>query len=280
MEDADDPYEILGVSKDANRSQIRAAYRKAALRHHPDKQQTSSEQEKQRANVLFAKISNAYEILSDDDKRREYDTGGQQHQFPGSRGFAQQQHDDFHRHFFNHAHFHDPFQVFEQVFREEFGGGGGHRGSSRGDPFFDDSFGGFPSMSGMGMGGFSGMDPFGSRMGGSMFGGGMDSMFNSMNQMSQMMQQSHQQMMDPMHQQQMQFSSSSTSLGGGGGTSVSTSTTTRMINGQTETVTERVVRHADGRVERQVTTSGGGGNQALENGSSGRGRQRRLMGGR
>ena len=67
MEDVDDPYEILGVSKDANRSQIRAAYRKAALRHHPDKQQTSSEQEKQRANVLFAKIPwiRAVKSLSD-----------------------------------------------------------------------------------------------------------------------------------------------------------------------------------------------------------------------
>ena len=52
---------------------------------------------------------------------------------------------------------------------------------------------------------------------------------------------------------------SSSSFGGGNGmSSVSTSTSTRIINGQRETVTEKVIRHPDGRVERHVESSGGG----------------------
>ena len=61
MEPDEDAYQVLGVSQDATPSQIKSAYRKAALRVHPDK---VAENERESANLLFAKISNAYEILS------------------------------------------------------------------------------------------------------------------------------------------------------------------------------------------------------------------------
>mmetsp|Transcript_17095 Transcript_17095/g.39533 ORF Transcript_17095/g.39533 Transcript_17095/m.39533 type:complete len:91 (-) Transcript_17095:3871-4143(-) len=78
MDDGDDPYNLLGVSRDATPSQIKSAYRKQALRFHPDKQR--NEDDKETANVLFAKISNAYELLSDDSQRHEFDHGRQQQQ--------------------------------------------------------------------------------------------------------------------------------------------------------------------------------------------------------
>mmetsp|Transcript_16668 Transcript_16668/g.24169 ORF Transcript_16668/g.24169 Transcript_16668/m.24169 type:complete len:84 (-) Transcript_16668:12-263(-) len=72
MNTEDDPYRILGVSRDATASQIKSAYRKLALKHHPDKHQT--QESKVKASEKFSKISNAYEILSDSQSRAEYDT--------------------------------------------------------------------------------------------------------------------------------------------------------------------------------------------------------------
>ena len=58
------PYEILGVSKDSSKSEIKKAYRKLALENHPDK---GGDEEK------FKRISEAYSVLSDDQKRSQYD---------------------------------------------------------------------------------------------------------------------------------------------------------------------------------------------------------------
>jgi len=72
-----DYYEILGVTKDATQDQIKKSYRKLALKYHPDKNPDNKEAEK-----MFKSVSEAYEILSDNDKKHAYDNfghaGGQQ----------------------------------------------------------------------------------------------------------------------------------------------------------------------------------------------------------
>ena len=61
-------YELLGVSADATDEEIKKAYRKAALKHHPDRNQSDKSAEEK-----FKKISEAYETLSDKTRRRQYD---------------------------------------------------------------------------------------------------------------------------------------------------------------------------------------------------------------
>jgi len=72
-----DYYETLGVSKDASNEQIKKAYRKLALKYHPDRNKDNKEAEEK-----FKKISEAYAVLSDKDKRQQYD-------MYGSDGFQQ-----------------------------------------------------------------------------------------------------------------------------------------------------------------------------------------------
>ena len=71
MNTAMDYYEILGVSRDATQSEIKRAYRRLAREYHPDVNSGSEE-----AQEKFKKISEAYAVLSDKDKRRQYDSGG------------------------------------------------------------------------------------------------------------------------------------------------------------------------------------------------------------
>jgi DnaJ family protein B protein 6 len=263
MENGDDPYQILGVSREATEGEIKKAYRKLALKHHPDKQTT--EEARQQASAVFAKISNAYEILSDQQKRQEYDNRGRyQNNFQSSSHRpGRDPRGDFGfsgmgggRHPFQ---FHDPFELFNRVFQEEFGRMGNMR---------DDGFG---SRSG----GFGG-SPFGSMMGGSMFddpffGGGMGHPMGNQRQSNSffggggfggdpfaMMQQS---MMGggPGNGTTSSFSMSSSNFPmGGNGVSTSTSTTTRIVNGRRQTVRETIIRKADGTVERKVETEGDG----------------------
>lgn len=70
-----DLYAILGVSQDADEAEIRKKYKHAALKYHPDKQSSKSEEEKKAAEANFKAISEAYEILSDKEKRERYDQG-------------------------------------------------------------------------------------------------------------------------------------------------------------------------------------------------------------
>ena len=71
MDKGEDPYEVLQVSRGSSDEEIKKAYRKLALKHHPDKQPT--EEERIKAHDVFAKLSAAYEMLSDETKRRVYD---------------------------------------------------------------------------------------------------------------------------------------------------------------------------------------------------------------
>ena len=76
-------YDTLGVSRDATPEQIKKAYRKLAVKFHPDKNPDDPTAEKQ-----FKVISEAYEVLSDDEKRRIYDTYGKEGLNGGAGGMA------------------------------------------------------------------------------------------------------------------------------------------------------------------------------------------------
>jgi DnaJ homolog subfamily B member 6 len=269
MESGDDAYDVLGVSRDATQDGIKKAYRKLALKHHPDKQ--STEVGRIEATAIFAKISNAYEILSDPQRRQDYDMGGtgeeddstteQQRRRRTTAGDFFRQ--NFHHHQQHPFHFHDPFEVFNRVFGEEFRG----RGSFHEDPFFQSSrhsiFGGGSPFGSMMMGGsLFDDDPFlggrGSRrgFGAGPSGNGMMSGFGFGGPDSfAAMQQS---MMNGMNGNTSSFVQMSSMSGfpGSSSSSISTSTTTRIVNGRRQTVTETIIQKPDGTVERKVETDG------------------------
>ncbi|KAL6487709.1 hypothetical protein MHYP_G00043350 [Metynnis hypsauchen] len=103
-----DYYEVLGVSKEVNEEELKKAYRKLALKFHPDKNHAPG------ATEAFKKIGNAYAVLSNADKRRQYDlTGGEE---LSSQGHGGQGGFDFHRGFEADITPEDLFNMF-------FGGG-------------------------------------------------------------------------------------------------------------------------------------------------------------
>lgn len=67
-----DYYKILGVAKSATLDEIKTAYRKMALQYHPDKNKSPGAEEK------FKEVAEAYEVLSNDDKRKTYDRFGEE----------------------------------------------------------------------------------------------------------------------------------------------------------------------------------------------------------
>ncbi|XP_078485547.1 dnaJ homolog subfamily B member 4-like [Ciona intestinalis] len=67
-----DYYKVLGISRSASEDEIKKAYRKLALKYHPDKNKSASAEEK------FKEIAEAYEVLSDPEKKKMYDTHGEQ----------------------------------------------------------------------------------------------------------------------------------------------------------------------------------------------------------
>ena len=114
---ADDYYKLLGVEKSASSADIKKAYRKLAMKYHPDHAKGDKS-----AEDKFKKISEAYAVLSDAEKRKQYDTYG-------SADFQQRfSQEDIFRNF-----------DFGDIFRE-FGFGG--RGAATGDGGFRFSFGG------------------------------------------------------------------------------------------------------------------------------------------
>jgi len=76
MTEQKDYYAILGVDKNATEDDIKKAYRKLAMKYHPDRWANASEEEKKEAEEKFKEIAEANEILSDPQKRNQYDNGG------------------------------------------------------------------------------------------------------------------------------------------------------------------------------------------------------------
>ena len=80
-----DYYEVLGVPKNAEDDEIKKAYRKLAMKYHPDRNQGSA----QEAELKFKEVKEAYEMLSDPQKRAAYDQYGHAGVDPSMRGGAE-----------------------------------------------------------------------------------------------------------------------------------------------------------------------------------------------
>ncbi|MFO0552112.1 MAG: molecular chaperone DnaJ [Polyangiaceae bacterium] len=107
-----DYYEVLGVSKTASSDEIRKAYRQAALKNHPDRNPGDKE-----AEARFKEATEAFQVLSDDDKRGRYDRFGHAGLEGGDPNIGA-----------------DIFSHFQDIFSEFFGGGGPRRGPRRNGP--------------------------------------------------------------------------------------------------------------------------------------------------
>ena len=126
-----DYYEVLGVAKNATEQEIKAAYKKMAIKYHPDRQGDKSEAEKKEAEAKFKEAAEAYDVLHDPQKRQRYDQFG----FAGVGGAGSS---------YQNMSMDDIFSQFGDIFSDLFGGGA--------------SFGG-------------GFNPFGSAFGGGFGGG-------------------------------------------------------------------------------------------------------------
>lgn len=126
MAEKRDYYEVLGLQKGAGADDIKGAYRKAALKWHPDRWVSGSDAEKKKAEENFKEASEAYSVLSDPDKKARYDQFG----FAGVDGAASQD-------------WSQGFGSLNDLLNNIFGGFGGGFGG----------FGGFGSRSSQGRGG-------------------------------------------------------------------------------------------------------------------------------
>eukprot|EP00826_Nyctotherus_ovalis_P023590 TRINITY_DN1813_c0_g2_i1.p1 TRINITY_DN1813_c0_g2~~TRINITY_DN1813_c0_g2_i1.p1 ORF type:complete len:529 (+),score=158.98 TRINITY_DN1813_c0_g2_i1:62-1648(+) len=127
---AEDYYKLLGVRRDASQDEIRKAFRKLAMKYHPDKNKGDPEKAKQ----MFVKVGNAYEVLNDPEKRKLYDLGGEEAVKNQGAGNAQW----------------SAGMDFGDMFSSFFGGrgGGSHHQFHFGDGHHDSSGGNFFSFSG------------------------------------------------------------------------------------------------------------------------------------
>src|SRR5881398_1622178 len=111
-----DYYEVLGVGRSTSVEEVKRAYRKLAVKFHPDKNPDDPHAEEQ-----FKELGEAYDVLMDADKRAAYDRYGHAAFAQGTAGRG--------------GGFHDPFDIFREVFGA--GGGGGVGGG-----IFETFFGG------------------------------------------------------------------------------------------------------------------------------------------
>src|SRR4030065_1895215 len=109
-----DYYDVLGVSRDAGEEDIKKAYRKLAMKHHPDRNPDDQEAEER-----FKEAAEAYEVLRDQEKREIYDRYG--HEGLAGTGFR------------GFTGFEDIFSSFSDIFEDflGFGTGGRKRETSR-----------------------------------------------------------------------------------------------------------------------------------------------------
>ncbi|WP_374246806.1 molecular chaperone DnaJ [Zoogloea sp.] len=107
-----DLYEVLGVNRDASEDELKKAYRKLAMKYHPDRNPDNKEAEEK-----FKEIKEAYEILTDANKRAAYDRYGHEGINPQMGGGGGQGFEGF-------------ADAFGDIFGDIFGGGGGGRGRS------------------------------------------------------------------------------------------------------------------------------------------------------
>src|SRR5438067_13166057 len=100
-----DYYEVLGVERSATEEEVKRAYRKLAVKFHPDKNPDDPHAEEK-----FKELGEAYDVLMDPNKRASYDQFGHAAFAAGGGGFG--------------GGFHDPFEIFREVFGGSgFGGG-------------------------------------------------------------------------------------------------------------------------------------------------------------
>ncbi|KAE8595716.1 hypothetical protein XENTR_v10015858 [Xenopus tropicalis] len=214
-------YDVLGVQRNASPEDIKKAYRKLALKWHPDKNPDNKDEAERR----FKEVAEAYEVLSDSKKRDIYDKygkegltgggGGSHFDNPYEFGFTFRSPDDVFRDFFGGR---DPFSfdLFADDPFDDFFGRRGHRANrSRPGGSFLSTFGGFPAFGPT----FSPFDSGFSSSFGSFGGHGGFSSF------------------------------SSSSFGGSGmGNFRSVSTSTKVVNGRRVT-TKRIVENGQERIE-------------------------------
>src|ERR1043166_3194454 len=116
-----DYYEVLAVSRNATEEEIKKAYRKLAVRYHPDK----NPDDRRAAEERFKELSEAYQVLSDPGRRAQYDRFGHAAFEQGGAGFSGG---------FDFTNFED---IFSDIFGDLLGGGrgsrhAGHRGEDLG----------------------------------------------------------------------------------------------------------------------------------------------------
>lgn len=227
-------YEILGVPKNAPSSDIKKAYRKLALKWHPDKNPGQVDV----ATKKFKEISQAYEVLSDESKKKMYDQYGEDG-LTGSNGSSH-----FHEHNFHGFNdkfggfgFRDPFEIFREFFGNNIfddmvdpfsnrRAQGSRSGNAGGRAGYQDPFAGMGGMMGpsFGMGGMMGPT----------FGGMPSSLFDDFGGGSSRMETFSSPFGGRVGGGSSSIQSFSSSSGGGfmNGACMSSSTSTNIINGR------------------------------------------------